>query len=111
MIKHTNNKQQQTNTKMSTNKNAYEIRLEILSMAEGHAMAEYHENLNTIRIEDEHIYDEYIREFDLSVDQNRECEKSLPTSRLTPDKVKELLPSTKSIAERARALYAFVEGR
>lgn len=95
----------------NTNKNAYEIRLEILGMAEGHAMAEYHENLNTIRIEDDHLYEEYVRERDLAVEQNRACEKSLPTSRLTPDTVKGLLPSTEAIAERAKALYAFVEGK
>ena len=92
-------------------KNAYEIRLEILGMAEGHAMSEYYENVNTIRIEDDRTYDDYIRERDCAIEQNRECEKCLPTSRLTPDTVKGLLPSTDAIAERAKALYAFVEGR
>jgi len=95
---------------MSTNKNAYEIRLDILQMAEGHLLGEYHEKLNALRDQDCRIYEEYIRERDLAVEERRECASSLPTPSCSPEKVESLLPTPEAIAKRAKEIYAFVEG-
>lgn len=106
----TNRNKKQTNTKMSTNKNAYEIRLDILQMAEGHLLGEYHEKLNALRDQDCRIYEEYIRERDLATEERRECASCLPTPSCSPEMVESLLPTPEAIAKRAKEIYAFVEG-
>lgn len=95
---------------MSTSKNAYEIRLDILQMAESHLIGEYHEKLNVLRDQDSRIYDEYVRERDLAVEERRECASSLPTPSCSPEMVESLLPTPEAIAKRAKEIYAFVEG-
>ena len=95
----------------TTNKNAYEIRLEILSMAEGHLMTSFYEHINTLRDTACREYEEYIREKELAIEEHRECKLSLPTSRITDEMVKSLLPTPSAIAARAKELYTFVEGK
>ena len=70
------------------NKNAYEIRLDILNMAHGDIFAKYHEKINVIRD-----------------NANR---KNEPFDVAHCDA---LYPTVDQIAARAQELYAFVEGK
>jgi len=69
------------------NKNAYEIRLEILRMAHDDAFGQYHHKISVAR-EDSQRFE---KEFDSTL-------------------IERLLPTTESIIARAEELYAFVEG-
>jgi hypothetical protein len=76
----------QTHNKM--NKNAYEIRLELLQLAHGDIMTQYHEALNCKK---ESIYNNGSEVKDLSgVDVS--------------------LPAVQDVISRAEELYAFVHG-
>ena len=67
------------------NKNAYEIRLDVLNMAHNDAQMKYLEKLNTLR------------------DEN---------GKVTNDRfIEELFPKTDDIIKRAEELYKFVEDR
>jgi hypothetical protein len=78
---------QHTNTQNEMNKNAYEIRLEVLQLAHGDIMTQYHEALNCQK---ETIYNDGQESSDLSgVDVS--------------------LPDASKIIERAEELYKFVE--
>ncbi len=70
-----------------SNKNAYEIRLEILQMAHDDVFHTYYEKLNVLRAEDE---------------------KNSIKKMLTETEIDGLFPKTKVILERADELYAFV---
>jgi hypothetical protein len=78
---------QHTNTQNKMNKNAYEIRLEVLQLAHGDIMTEYHEALNCQK---ETIYQNGQESSDLSgVDVS--------------------LPDASKVLARAEELYKFVE--
>jgi hypothetical protein len=70
------------------NKNAYEIRLEVLQLAHGDIMTQYHEALNCQK---ETIYQDGQETSDLST-------------------VDVTLPAVSKVIERAEELYAFVHG-
>lgn len=75
---------------MNTNKNAYEIRLDILDIAHGDLMEIYHQKLENSKkkmIGD----DGYVE------------------SKIDEKIITDLLPTTESIIKRAKELYAFVE--
>mgnify|MGYP006902994263 CR=1 FL=1 len=78
---------QHTNTQNKMNKNAYEIRLEVLQLAHGDIMTQYHETLNCQK---ETIYNDGQESSDLS---------GIDVS----------LPDASKIIERAEELYKFVE--
>ena len=78
---------QHTNTQNKMNKNAYEIRLEVLQLAHGDIMTQYHEALNCQK---ETIYNDGQESSDLS---------GIDVS----------LPDAAKIIERAEELYKFVE--
>jgi hypothetical protein len=71
------------------NKNAYEIRLELLGLAHGDIMTRYHETLNAQRES-------------IPCDENGNRDIS---------KIDLTLPDPQEIIVRANALYAFIEGR
>jgi hypothetical protein len=79
--------EQYTNTQNKMNKNAYEIRLEVLQLAHGDIMTEYHEALNCQK---ETIYQDGQETSDLS-------------------KVDVTLPDVSRVIARAEELYKFVE--
>lgn len=78
---------------MNTNKNAYEIRLEVLSLAHGDLMNIFHEKLHNTR---KRMVD----------DGNGWVEDKIDDSV-----IQSLLPKTEDIIKRAQELYAFVEGK
>ena len=67
------------------NKNAYEIRLDVLTMAHNDALSKYHQTLETHR----HNADKLNSEFDVAL-------------------IDSLYPKTSDILSRAEELYAFV---
>jgi hypothetical protein len=71
------------------NKNAYEIRLEVLQLAHGDIMTQYHEALNCKK---ETIYNNGSEINDLSG-------------------VDVTLPAVQDVISRARELYQFIEGQ
>jgi hypothetical protein len=76
---------------MNTQKNAYEIRLEVLSIAHGDLMNIYHEKLHNRKkrmIEDGTWVEEKINEQEIA----------------------DLLPTSEQIIDRAKELYTFVNG-
>ena len=73
---------------MSQNKNAYEIRLEILKMAHDEALSKYHQKIDQHR---------------LNASRNDE--------QYNITLVDSLFPKSEDIIARAEALYRFVEGR
>ena len=90
------------------NKNAYEIRLELLSLAHGDMQNRFYEKLNLLKEADGRAYDSYLRA----------AEKDAPdTVRLafsgecTAEKIDALLPSSSEIIARAEELYRFIEGK
>lgn len=87
------------------NKNAYEIRLEVLSLAHEELSMQYNEKVSSIRESDQRVYDAWLCKND---DGNTSEEP--PESELTIEAIENLLPSTESIIKRAKELYSFVEG-
>jgi len=73
---------------MEKNKNAYEIRLEVLGMAHGTIMTQYHEKLSAHRD-----------------NANRSSEP------FKVELIDELKPKTQDIIAYANELYSFVEGK
>ena len=71
-----------------SNKNAYEIRLEILKMAHDDATGKYYQKLDMHR----HNADKFNTEFN-------------------PTLVESLFPTSAEILAKAEELYAFVEGK
>lgn len=86
------------------NKNAYEIRLEVLSLAHGDSWNTYHEKLNVLREYDQRAMENYYRKTDLN--------KSTPLPELlfTAEAIDSLNPLPADIKARAAELYSFVEG-
>ena len=70
-----------------SNKNAYEIRLDVLQMAHDDVFHTYYEKLNVLRNQDE---------------------KSQTCQMLTETEIDALFPKPQLILERAEELYSFV---
>jgi hypothetical protein len=70
-----------------SNKNAYEIRLNVLEMAHQDEMTKFHEKMQLLRLEEE---------------------KDPTKQMLTETEVDGMFPKTKNILERAEELYSFV---
>lgn len=70
------------------NKNAYEIRLDVLGMAHGTLMSKYHQKLDTKRMEAERT-----------------------NAKFDDNVIDSLLPTTSDIIAYANELYQFVEGK
>ena len=87
------------------NKNAYEIRLEVLSLAHGDSWNTYQEQLNVLREHDTRVMDDYYNK--------REMDPATPLPKLafTAEAIQSFIPSTAAIKARAAELYSFVEGQ
>lgn len=69
-----------------SNKNAYEIRLDVLQMAHDDELSKFHQKLELLR-----------------------CEESGPNKKMiTETEIDGMFPKTKMILERAEELYSFV---
>jgi hypothetical protein len=86
------------------NKNAYEIRLEVLNLAHGDCWNTYHEKLNVLREQDQRAMEDYYRKFEV------DTTTSLPTMAFNGKAIDACIPSIQSIKTRAAELYSFVEG-
>jgi hypothetical protein len=86
------------------NKNAYEIRLEVLSLAHSDVNNLYYEKLNVLREQDQRAMDDYYKKMD--VDRMT----PLPKMAFNAEAIDALIPSTEAIKKRAVELYTFVEG-
>lgn len=73
------------------NKNAYEIRLEVLSIAHSDLMELYHQKLHNAKLK--------------MISEEGWIEEKIDENIIT-----ELLPKSEEIIKRAKELYAFVEG-
>jgi hypothetical protein len=78
-----------TQTQKTMNKNAYEIRLELLQLAHGDIMTRYHEHLEAQRD---------------SIPHDEKGNRDISKIDLT-------LPDTAEIIKRANELYSFIEGK
>jgi hypothetical protein len=77
---------------MNTNKNAYEIRLDILSIAHGDLMTVFHEKLHIAKKRMVGNQDD-----------------SWVEDKIDDKVISDLLPTSEEIIKRAKELYAFVE--
>jgi len=90
------------------NKNAYEIRLELLSLAHGDMTNRFYEKLNLLKEADVRSYDSYLR----AVEKDAHDTVRLAfAAECTPEKIDALLPSSADIIARAEELYRFIEGK
>lgn len=86
------------------NKNAYEIRLEVLSLAHSDCWNTYHEKLNVLREHDQRTMEDYYRKLE------GDSTTPLPKPSFNAEAIEYFIPSTESIKARAAELYSFVEG-
>jgi len=86
------------------NKNAYEIRLEVLSLAHSDSWNTYHEKLNVLREQDQRAMEDYYRKRDANIST------PLPMLSFTAAAIEAHIPSPADIKARAAELYSFVEG-
>ena len=91
-------------TKTMNNKNAYEIRLEVLNLAHGDAWNTAHEKLNVLREHDHRAMEDYYRKFEV------DTTTPLPTMVFNGVSIDACIPTTEAIKARAAELYSFVEG-
>ncbi len=90
------------------NKNAYEIRLDLLNIAHGDMTTRFYEKLNLLKEADNRAYDSYVRAAEkdtggtVRLSFQAEC---------TAEKIDTLLPSSAEIIARAEELYRFIEGK
>ena len=90
------------------NKNAYEIRLDLLNLAHGDMTNRFYEKLNVLREADNRAYDSYVRAAEkdtggtVRLSFQAEC---------TAEKIDALLLSSAEIIARAEELYRFIEGK
>lgn len=88
------------------NKNAYEIRLELLQMAHNDMNRLSDDSLNLLKVKDERKYEQY-RELIAT----GKGESSPFISSITNKTLRDNLPQTDQIIARAESLYRFVNGR
>ncbi len=90
------------------NKNAYEIRLDLLNLAHGDMQNCFYEKLNLLKEADTRAYDSYLR----AVDKDASGTVRLAfAGQCTAEKIDALLPSSAEIISRAEQLYRFIEGK
>jgi len=90
------------------NKNAYEIRLELLNLAHGDMQTRFYEKLNLLKEADNRSYESYIISGEkMAPDTVRVSFKA----ECTAEKIDALLPSSSDIIARAEELYRFIEGK
>ena len=77
---------------MNTNKNAYEIRLDILSIAHGDLMTVFHEKLQNAKMK-----------------KTGDQDGSWVEDKIDDKIISDLLPTSADMIKRAKELYAFVE--
>lgn len=88
------------------NKNAYEIRLDLLNLAHGDVTNRFYEKLNLLKEADVRSWDIYLRDREHNQGTNY---THVPLC--TSEKIDELLPSSSDIIARAEELYRFIEGK
>tara|TARA_R110000868_G_scaffold398317_1_gene671424 strand:- start:296 stop:559 length:264 start_codon:yes stop_codon:yes gene_type:complete len=86
------------------NKNAYEIRLEVLSLAHSDCWNTYHEKLNVLREHDQRAMEDYYRKLE------GDSTTPLPKPLFNAEAIDALVPMSDSVKARAAELYSFVEG-
>jgi hypothetical protein len=91
------------------NKNAYEIRLEVLNLAHGDSWNTAHEKLNVLREQDNIAMDLFYKK--RGEKRGVGAPTPLPKPSFNAEAIESLIPSTASIKARAEELYSFVEGR
>ena len=77
---------------MNTNKNAYEIRLDILRLAHGDLMTVFHEKLHNAKMK-----------------KTGDQDGSWVEDKIDDKIISDLLPTSADMIKRAKELYAFVE--
>lgn len=90
------------------NKNAYEIRLELLSLAHGDMQNRFYEKLNLLKEADGRAYDSYLRTIE---NDAPDTVRLAFAAQCTAEKIDALLPSSSEIIARAEELYRFIEGK
>lgn len=85
------------------NKNAYEIRLELLNLAHSDCWNSYSEKLNVLREEDQRAMEDYYRKMEI------DTSTPLPVMKFNDQAIIAREPTTDSIKQRAIELYSFVE--
>ncbi len=94
----------QTNKHTKTmNKNAYEIRLEVLSLAHSDSWNTYHQKLDVLKDHDQRAMEDYYRKLE------GDTTTPLPTMTFNAAAIDACIPSTSAIKARASELYSFVE--
>jgi len=86
------------------NKNAYEIRLELLNLAHSDCWTSYHEKLNVLRENDNRAMEDYYRKM------QDDTTTPLPKLSFTAEAIDALIPLSDAVKARAAELYSFVEG-
>jgi len=86
------------------NKNAYEIRLEVLSLAHSDCWNTYHQKLDVLREQDQRSMEDYYKKVEV------DTTTPLPTMVFNEARIDTCIPPTSAIKARAAELYAFVEG-
>lgn len=88
------------------NKNAYEIRLDLLNLAHGDMTNRFYEKLNLLKEADVRSWDIYLKDLERNQGANYRHEPLC-----TNEKIDALLPSSSDIIARAEELYRFIEGK
>jgi hypothetical protein len=104
MIAHRNHYKLTQTHKKQMNKNAYEIRLELLALAHSDVNQIYYEKVNVLREQDQRAMEDYYKKMD--VDRLT----PLPKIVFNAEAIEALVPSTEAIIKRAEELYRFIEG-
>jgi len=86
------------------NKNAFEIRLDILSMAHSDETNKFYEKLSILKEKDNREFEQYVRQ-----SENTDWKGTIPIPCVDSNKIDELLPKPSDIISRAQELYTFVE--
>jgi hypothetical protein len=90
------------------NKNAYEIRLDLLNIAHGDMTTRFYEKLNLLKEADNRAYESYLRAIEKDSDSTIRLSFQ---GTCTAEKIDELMPSSAEIIARAEELYRFIEGK
>ena len=96
--------QTQTQKMNNTNKNAYEIRLEVLGLAQGELSDKFHSALESYKEQDCRNYDNW-----MIARENGDTTSTMPERLVTKELISNLQPTSTDIVEKARELYEFIE--
>jgi len=89
------------------NKNAFEIRLELLNLAHSDAQNRFYEKLNLLKEADCRDYDAYVT----ATADGRSAPGQPFISKCTSETIDKLFPTSTDIITRAKELYQFIEGK